>query len=58
MTIKDGFKFGVGLILAQLVLGIVALALTIPTLYLIGTTVKEKATSYMLGLPTESETSK
>jgi hypothetical protein len=58
MTIKDGFKFGVGLILAQLLLAILTLALALPTLYLIGSTVKQKVVESLLNTATESETSK
>jgi hypothetical protein len=49
MTIKDGFRFGLGLILAQILLGIAVVSLSIPTLYLVGEAVKTKVTETMLG---------
>jgi hypothetical protein len=55
MTIKDGFKFGIGLILAQFLLAVLTLALALPTLYLIGSTVKEKVVSSLLSTATESD---
>ncbi len=53
MTVKDGFKLGIGIFLAQLFLGIVALAISLPVLYVVGSTVKDKATGYLLGAPTQ-----
>jgi len=40
MTIKDGFKLGIGLALAQLFIIVLVTVLSIPILYVVGTTVK------------------
>lgn len=58
MTIKDGFKFGIGLILAQLVLGILTLTLSLTVLYLIGSNVKAKAAEVLLNSAMQSGESK
>lgn len=48
MTIKDGFKLGLGFLLAQLLVGGIVLALSFGTLATIGAFVKEKAISAVL----------
>lgn len=49
--IKDGFKLGIGFLLAQLVLGVIVFALSLSGLYLIGSSVKDKAVSVLLNTP-------
>lgn len=48
MTIKDGFKLGLGIFLAQVVVGLFITALTLPILYFIGSTVKDAGTAALL----------
>jgi hypothetical protein len=55
MTIKDGFKLGLGFIFAQIVVSAVVVALSLPVLYVIGATVKDKVTSTILGLPSDGK---
>lgn len=48
MTVRDGFKLGVGLILAQFVAGVLVFALSIPVLYFVGSSLKDKAVQALL----------
>lgn len=48
MTIRDGFKLGLGLALAQFVIALTLLVVSIPVLYVIGSQVKDAAQQLLI----------